>query len=43
MKDLDVWFKDGIDTPGIVLIHVHATSVHYWSGMDGGEVALQAA
>ena len=23
-KDLDVWFKDGIDTPGVVMIHVHA-------------------
>jgi general stress protein 26 len=41
VKDLDVWFKDGIDTPGIVMIRVHATRVHYWNGMDEGEVALR--
>ena len=39
-KELDVWFKDGIDTPGVVLIRVHAGRVHYWDGMDEGEVAL---
>ena len=42
VKDLDVWFKDGIDTPGIVMIRVHASRVHYWNGMDDGEVALQS-
>ena len=43
VKDLDVWFKDGIDTPGIVMIRVHATRVHYWNGMDEGEVKLQSS
>ncbi|WP_284946494.1 pyridoxamine 5'-phosphate oxidase family protein [Acidisoma cladoniae] len=39
-KDLDVWFKDGIDTPGVVMIKVHATRIHYWNGMEDGEVAV---
>lgn len=39
-KDLDHWFKDGLDTPGIVLIQVDATRVHYWDGEDNGEIKL---
>lgn len=39
-KDLEIWFKDGIDTPGLVLIKVHATRIHYWNGEDEGEVAV---
>jgi len=37
-KDLDRWFEDGVDTPGLVLIRVHADRVHYWDGEDQGEV-----
>ena len=40
-KDLDVWFKQGIDTPGLVLIKVHAERLHYWDGFDEGEIALE--
>lgn len=39
-KDLDVWFEDGIDTPGLVMIHVKAERIHYWDGKDDGEVVL---
>ena len=39
-KDLDRWFEQGIDTPGIVLIQVRAKRVHYWDGEDDGEVKL---
>jgi general stress protein 26 len=39
-KDLDYWFEDGIDTPGVVMIKVHATRIHYWDGKDEGEVPL---
>jgi general stress protein 26 len=39
--DLDRWFEQGIDTPGIVLIKVHAERVHYWEGEDNGEVKLE--
>ncbi|MES2337005.1 MAG: pyridoxamine 5'-phosphate oxidase family protein [Pseudomonadota bacterium] len=40
VKDLDRWFKDGVDTPGLVLIRVKADRVHYWDGEDQGEVRL---
>lgn len=39
-SDLDRWFADGVDTPGLVLIKVHATRLHYWDGEDEGEVAV---
>jgi general stress protein 26 len=39
-KDLDVWFKEGIDTPGLTLIKVVAQRLHYWDGFDEGEIAL---
>lgn len=39
-KDLDRWFAGGVDTPGLVLIKVHAERAHYWDGEDEGEVLL---
>ena len=39
-SDLDRWFKQGIDTPSIVLIRVKATRITYWDGEDEGEVQL---
>ena len=42
-KGLDRWFDQGVDTPGMVMIHVRATRVHYWDGEDEGEVKLNAA
>lgn len=36
--DLERWFEQGVDTPGLVLIKVHAVRVHYWDGEDQGEV-----
>ena len=39
-KDLEAWFKDGIDTPGLTLIKVEAERLHYWDGYDEGEVKL---
>lgn len=41
--DLDDWFKDGIDTKGMVMIKVSATRAHYWDGEDEGEVKLKDA
>lgn len=40
-KDLDRWFKQGVDTPNLAMIHVRATRVHYWDGEDEGEVKLE--
>lgn len=42
-KDLDQWFKDGIDTPGLILIKVEAQRLHYWDGMHEGELVLRGA
>lgn len=39
-KDLERWFKDGIDTKGLVMIEVRATRINFWDGEDSGEVAL---
>ena len=39
-SDLDKWFDNGIDTPGIVLIKVRANRATYWSGREEGEVTL---
>ena len=39
-RDLDRWFKQGVDTPGLVMIKVHAQRAHYWDGEDEGEIGL---
>lgn len=39
-KDLLIWFADGVDTPGLLLIKVHATRIHFWDGEEEGEVAV---
>jgi general stress protein 26 len=41
-KGLERWFKEGTDTPGLVLIKVHASKLHYWDGGEEGEVNLTA-
>lgn len=38
VKDLDRWFPQGVDTPGLILIKVHADRVHYWDGEDNGTI-----
>ena len=42
-KDLDRWFPEGIDTPRLVMIHVHAERVHYWDGENEGEVRVSTS
>ncbi len=42
-KGLSLWFKQGVDTPGLVLIRVHGTRAHYWDGEDQGEIVLERA
>lgn len=41
-RDLDSWFEQGMDTPGLTLIKVSAQRLHYWDGYDDGEIALKA-
>ena len=43
VKDLERWFEQGVDTPGLVLIEVAAKRIHYWDGEDEGEVKVPAA
>lgn len=38
VADLERWFPQGIDTPGIVLIQVHAARIQYWDGEDNGVI-----
>ena len=39
-SDLERWFAQGVDTPGLVLLKVHARRIHYWDGTDEGEIVL---
>lgn len=41
-SDLDRWFEQGVDTPGLTLIKVVAQRVHYWDGYEEGEIRLKA-
>jgi len=41
-KDLDAWFKEGVDTPGLTLIKVRASRLHYWDGYEEAEIPLEA-
>ena len=38
--DLDKWFEDGIDTKGVVMIHVKAKRVKYWQDEKESEVKV---
>lgn len=42
-KDVETWFKDGIDTPGLTLIKVRATRIKYWANYEEGEISLPVA
>ncbi len=35
---LDRWFKEGVDTPNLILIKAHADRIKYWDGEEEGEV-----
>ena len=39
-SDLDRWFEQGVDTPGLTLIKVAAQRVHYWDGYDEREIKV---
>lgn len=40
VSDMDRWADQGADTPGLVLIKVHASLIHYWDGEDEGDISV---
>ncbi len=36
VDSLDSWFPKGVDTPGLCLIKVSATRIHFWDGNEEG-------
>ncbi|TLU98958.1 pyridoxamine 5'-phosphate oxidase family protein [Dyadobacter luticola] len=40
VDELEDWFEDGLDTPGLAMITVIAKQIKYWQGEDEGEVKL---
>jgi general stress protein 26 len=42
-SELDRWFPDGTDTPGLVMLKVSAQRIHWWSGEDNGEIVVKTA
>lgn len=40
VKDLDIWFEKGVDTPGLTLVKVHANRITYWDGSEQGEIRV---
>lgn len=41
VEDLERWFPQGIETPGMVMLKVSAERIHYWDGEESGEVPLR--
>ncbi|WP_150290514.1 pyridoxamine 5'-phosphate oxidase family protein [Sphingobium estronivorans] len=39
-SDLQGWFQEGPDTPGLVMIKVHAERAHMWDGENEAELEL---
>lgn len=39
-KGLDRWFPEGTETPGLILIKVHADTLRYWDGEENGVVRI---
>ena len=37
VEDLERWFENGVDTEGLVMLHVKATRAAYWDGEDEGD------
>ena len=39
---LNQWFKEGLNTPGVVMIHVAARTIKYWQREQEGEVKISS-
>ena len=40
VPDLEAWFKQGLDTPGLTLIRTRARHIRYWHNWEEGEIHL---
>lgn len=40
ISDLDRWWPEGLETPGLALLKVHAKRIHYWDGEEQGEILI---
>lgn len=40
-EELERWWPQGVDSPGLTLIKVKADRLHYWDGGEEGEIALE--
>lgn len=40
IDSLSQWFKQGLDTPGIVMIHVKGNRLKYWQKNKEGEIKI---
>ena len=40
VDSLNDWFNDGVDTPGIIMIHVKAEKIKFWHKEESSEVKL---
>lgn len=38
--ELERWFPEGVETPGMVMLKVRAGRVHYWDGEENGEIEV---
>jgi general stress protein 26 len=39
-SDIEKWYSEGVDTPGVIMIHVKANAIKYWLNREEGEVKL---
>src|SRR5215203_5822266 len=42
MDSLSQWFSKGLDTPGIVMLHIKGTKLKYWQRNKQGEIKIPA-
>ena len=40
VPSLEQWFRDGLDTKGLVMLAVKAQNIHYWNNYKEGEISL---
>ncbi|MDQ2863376.1 MAG: pyridoxamine 5'-phosphate oxidase family protein [Bacteroidota bacterium] len=40
LDELEKWFEDGVNTPGIIMIHVKAENIKFWHKEEQGEIKL---